>query len=170
MRRPFVKLHLIVIAGLALPSECSVAAYLAQSQQESGSAIPTAEESLKMFLQGYLRGPSLRHDNTTRYSVAFVDLNGNGTSEAIVYVTGQRWCGSGGCLTLILTRRDSSYRVVTRVPITRPPIRVLPRASNGWHDIGVWVQGGESSRATKRSFALMAGRIQTILPFLLPNR
>jgi hypothetical protein len=93
----------------------------AQAQDERASAASRNEDSLKTFLRGYLRG----EDTTTRFSVASVHLKGEGSSQAIVYVMGKTWCGSGGCLTLILDRRDSSYRVVGRVPISRLPIRVL---------------------------------------------
>lgn len=59
-----------------------------------------------------------------------------------MYVEGRNWCGTGGCLTLVLKQFGSSYRVVTRITIARTPIRVLASKSNGWQDLGVWVQGG----------------------------
>ncbi len=31
---------------------------------------------------------------------------------------------------------------VTNISITRPPIRVLPTVTHGWHDLGVMVAGG----------------------------
>jgi len=96
------------------------------------------DDPLKAFLKSYLR----RKDPTTRFSVASVHLSGRDAFQAIVYVTGDAWCGSGGCLTLILTREGLSYRAVGRITITRPPIRVFESSSNGWRDVGVWVQGG----------------------------
>jgi hypothetical protein len=114
----------------------------AQAQQQPAGPSSTAEDSLKRFLQNYVRGKDLADDKTARYSCAFVDLNGDGKDEAIVYLKSRNWCGSGGCVAFILVRKDSSYRVVTRTTITRPPIRVLTGASNGWRNIGVWVQGG----------------------------
>ncbi|GAC1665228.1 MAG: hypothetical protein NVS9B4_20880 [Candidatus Acidiferrum sp.] len=60
----------------------------------------------------------------------------------IIYFTDQQSCGSGGCAALILAPKDSSYKVVTKITIARLPIRVLTTKSNGWHDLGVWVQGG----------------------------
>lgn len=111
---------------------------LNQSQVLTGRADPSREESLKNFLQHYLGGK----DQTTRFVTAFVRLNGKGRPQAIVYITGRTWCGTGGCLTLVLSPTDSSYRVVGRTSITRPPISVLKTSSNGWRDIGVWVQGG----------------------------
>jgi hypothetical protein len=100
------------------------------------------DDSLRGFLQRYLRRPSSTDDKTARYQNAWVDLSGGGKKEAIVYIVSQRWCGSGGCITLVLTPEGASYRVVTKIRITRPPIRVLATSSHGWHDIGVWVQGG----------------------------
>jgi hypothetical protein len=103
---------------------------------------PTAEDSLKIFLQGALRRPGLNDDKTTQYSVAFVELNDEGKNEAIVYLTGQSWCGSGGCVALILSLEGPSYKVVTKITVARTPIRVLKAKSKGWHNLGIWVQGG----------------------------
>jgi hypothetical protein len=123
---------------IVIPTWC-----LAQARpQQPAAPFSTAEDSLKMFLQTYLRTPPSNGDKTTQYFSAFVDLNGDGTQEAIVYLTGQSWCGSGGCTTVILARNRSSWRVLTHMTITRPPIRVLSKASNGWRNISVWVQGG----------------------------
>jgi len=43
---------------------------------------------------------------------------------------------------LVLSSQDSDYRIISEVSITRPPIRVLNTRTNGWHDLGVVVQGG----------------------------
>jgi hypothetical protein len=103
---------------------------------------PAEENSLRTFLQPYLGSMPVGEDTTTRYQDAFVDLNGDGIPEVIVFVTGEDWCGSGGCEILVLARKGSSYSVVTRMTVSRPPIRVLTTKSHGWHDISVWVQGG----------------------------
>ncbi|HYR86702.1 MAG TPA: hypothetical protein VE422_21625 [Terriglobia bacterium] len=84
----------------------------------------------------------MREDKTTRYFEAWADLNGDGKQEAIVYIAGESWCGTGGCITVVLEPKDSSYEVITKMTITRPPIRVLTSASYGWHSLTVWVQGG----------------------------
>lgn len=97
---------------------------------------PAGEESLKGFLR------TLDDNKATRYIAAFRDLNGDGMPEAIVYLMGKSWCGSGGCNTLILERNGSSWRIVTNIRITRRPIRVLTKKSHGWCSLGVWVQGG----------------------------
>jgi hypothetical protein len=80
------------------------------------------EDSLKSFLQNYVG--SSDDDKQTRYFSAFVDLNDDGTQEVVVYLTRDGWCGSGGCTTLVLALKSSSYRIVTKITITRPPIRI----------------------------------------------
>lgn len=123
------------LAGI-ICSTLLVFSCFAETQAQPDSQSSLAGESLRQFLQTW------DGDKTTRYVATFQDLNTDGISEAIVYLTGRKWCGSGGCNTLILTRDGSSWRVVTKITITRPPIRVLTSISNGWHNIGVWVQGG----------------------------
>src|SRR5579864_4391303 len=105
---------------------------LAQASRPSSAAT----ETLKRFLQTF------DDDKRTRYVAAFSDLDGDGQPEAVVHFVNQEWCGSGGCNTLILKPSGGSWRVVTNITITRPPIRVLSRSSHGWHNLAVWVQGG----------------------------
>lgn len=126
------------VACLILPTpNCLV---IARGQPAAPNS--TAENLLRSFLQNYDEVLAGGHDRTTRYFAAFVDLNGDGAPEAVVYLSGGGWCGSGGCTMLILARTDSTFRVVTKITITRPPIRVLTSTSRGWHNIAVWVQGG----------------------------
>jgi hypothetical protein len=94
------------------------------------------EESVRNFLQAW------DADKSTNYLISLQDLNVDGQSEAIVYVLGRNWCGSGGCTTLILTQDKNTWQILTKITVTRLPIRVLSSVSHGWHDIGVWVQGG----------------------------
>jgi hypothetical protein len=122
-------------AAICLAILVAISTAKVQAQREPAPPA-TLADSLKRFLQ------TLGHNRTTRYVAAFRDLNGDGIPEAIVYLVGPEWCGSGGCNMLILTQDRSSWRIVTKVTITQPPIRVLRSASNGWRSIGVWVQGG----------------------------
>ena len=110
--------------------------WLAKAQGTPDAPSSAQQESLKRVLQ------SLDDSKSTRYIAAFRDINDDGTPEAIVHLIGRKWCGSGGCNTLILARDGTSWRIVATITITRPPIRVLRDTSNGWHSIGVWVQGG----------------------------
>ena len=103
----------------------------------------TAQEgSLQRFLQNYVGSPGSNQGKATRYFAAFVHLRDDNTQQAIVYLTNDGWCGSGGYTTPILEPKGSTYRVITKVMTTRPPIRVLSTKTNGWHDLAVRVQGG----------------------------
>jgi hypothetical protein len=102
-------------------------------QQQPGSG---QDGSLKEFLQKYVGMPDAE-TKTTQYSAAFVDLRDNGTKEVIVYLSSDSWCGTGGCTMLILAPEGGSYKVVTKTPTVKLPIRILTTKSNGWHDIGV---------------------------------
>ena len=124
----------IRVVCLLLAAGCLVQS---RAQGPSGS-----EEGLKKFLRNYDGNPASVEERTTRYSAASVDLRDDGKSEAIVYLIGPRWCGSSGCSLLVLAPEGSSYKVITKTTVTQPPIRVLSTKTNGWYDLGVWVQGG----------------------------
>jgi hypothetical protein len=100
------------------------------------------DAALRKVLRQYVKDQDVEHENTVRYVAAFVDLNDDGVKEVIVHVMCQSLCGTGGCPTLVLVPAQSSFRIVSRIPLTRPPIRVLGSKSKGWHDLGVWVAGG----------------------------
>jgi hypothetical protein len=110
--------------------------------QHQSEASRSAETSLKAFLQSYLGKPESKEDEDDKYLVAWADLNGDGKKEAIVYVYGYSFCGTGGCITLVLTPTETTYKLVTRMTVTRLPIRILPEKSHGWHDVSVTVGGG----------------------------
>lgn len=97
---------------------------------------------MRSALKKYLKEEDVADDSMVRYVAAFIDLNDDGVKEVIVHIFAQNLCGTGGCPTLVLAQTDSSFRIVSRISITRPPIRVLHRRSKGWHDLTVWVQGG----------------------------
>lgn len=113
----------------------------AQSLGQLSSQIESDEHaSIQRFLRTYLRDPYYDY-RQTRYIAASIELNDK-TPGAIVYLADQKSCGSSGCTTLILVRDHESYRVVTSIPAVWLPIRILESKTNGWHDIGVWVEGG----------------------------
>jgi hypothetical protein len=110
----------------------------------SSSSIPRSsaagsQEELRKFLQRFVDGVS--PTSPLSYMSASVDLSGDGVPETLVYLMGD-WCGSGGCTMLVLQQDGGAFRVVSQVTIVRLPIRVFRNKTNGWRDIGVWVQGG----------------------------
>jgi hypothetical protein len=112
---------------------------LGQSSRSSSNSI---DDPFKQFLRSYLNDPRFGLDKTTRFSSAIVKVDNDTKSEAVVYISGQSWCGSGGCTLLVLEPHGSSYKAIGRTTIVKLPIRVLSRTTNGRPDLGVWVQGG----------------------------
>jgi hypothetical protein len=137
MKKRYSLFALVMLCGLM-----AAGSGFAQRNPEAGR--PDAH--LRRFLQKYLADPQSGPDKATRISSALVDLNGDGTMEAIVYVTGGGWCGSGGCRLLVLEPHGSSYRVIAHMTIVWPPIRVFDNETKGWRDLGVWQQGGGTLR------------------------
>ena len=118
-----------ILCSLLLANRCFAEA--------PAQATPQAalEASLQQFLSAWDK-------ESTPNMTAFEDLNEDGKLEAIVYLTGEGWCGSGGCTTLILKQDKSSWKIVTNMTIVNLPIRVLSTSSHGWHNIGILVAGG----------------------------
>jgi hypothetical protein len=124
--------HSFILVGLMLGA-ClpTCVAQLPPSRDEV-----SARKSLQTLLE------SFDADLKDRFTDVLVDLNGDGKPEAIVYLWSNDWCGSGGCTTLILVQEGQSWKLLTKVTITRLPIRVLANKSKGWRSIAVSVGGG----------------------------
>ena len=78
-----------------------------------------------------------------RYFEGRTDLDGDGRDEVVVHVAGPIVCGTGGCNTLVFTpEATGDYRQVAEITVSRPPIQVSSRSSNGWRNLLVHVSGG----------------------------
>jgi len=128
-------LSLWAVIALADPQPKTGAAPAGSVGAPSAAATASLEEALKTLDR---HGP----DKKLRYIAAFHDLDGDGIPEAIVYPISSYWCGSGGCTLFVLKQAGGTWTEVSRSTISRPPIYVLSNVANGWHSLGVWVQGG----------------------------
>jgi hypothetical protein len=114
----------------------------AVSHGQGTAASTRPSEPLKAYLRGYLSlGGKVAPDTTTKINAVRVKTD-NGRAEVVVYVSGQRWCGTGGCTLLILEPAESTFKVLGRVTIVQLPVRLLPSMNDGHPDFGVRVQGG----------------------------
>ena len=86
-------------------------------------------------------GPTGLSDGA-KYGLHLVDLNGDGKEEAIVHLVDAGYCGSGGCLTIVLTRQGQSWRKIGRITVSNLPIYALSTRHSGWRDLGVTIGGG----------------------------
>ncbi len=130
---------LVAFLGLAAVSGACVALDVPASSGCLGAVSAVECPAVSAFVRDWFHGSAVVPG---KYIIAFVDLSRHGGREALVYLTGQEWCGSGGCTLLVLAPDGPSYRVVTKVTICWPPIRALESRSFGWRDIGVGVRGG----------------------------
>lgn len=81
-------------------------------------------------------------DRYVRYYYNRVDLNDDGTPEAIVYLVGSYTCGTGGCTAVIFTPTGQDYRLVSRLSLVTDPILVTPQKTSGWKDLVLLSVGG----------------------------
>ena len=138
------------------------------SSSENGQRAE-AEASLRASLQNYVSNSWGRPDGDTNYIAKFVDLNGDGRNEAVVLVSGQYWCGTGGCPLWVLTPRGRFWRMVTQAPIVRAPIRLLPSRSRGWSDLSAMLRF-DGTRPLYEARLSVNGRLNpTITPLARPS-
>ena len=125
-----MRTHLLPRALLpAVLSSLIVASALASGCQ-------TAPASLQQFLgQGGWGAPG-------SYVTSLHDLNGDGTQEAVVLLTGMDWCGSGGCTLLVAQHQRAAWRLISKITLVHPPVVALDRKRSGWQSLGVTVGGG----------------------------
>jgi hypothetical protein len=128
----------IALLGVAMPIGTAFG-------QQGDASSNNPSEALKAFLRSYLnpRGEDIIKE-TTQITVVSVKTEAEAGEELVVYVSGPQgsWCGTGGCMMLILEPFQSSFKVLGRVTIVQLPIRLLPSRKHRHPDIGVWVQGG----------------------------
>lgn len=82
--------------------------------------------------------------HTFRY--ALVDLNDDGSRDAVVLINDSRYCGSGGCTLLVFRGNGQhghgSFELLSVSTVSREPIAVLGEKRHGWHTLTVTIGGG----------------------------
>jgi hypothetical protein len=121
------------LSTLATALALAVLGGCAASPQQDTASAQLAKELDQVL--GDIPGP-------IHYFAKQVDLNGDGRPEIIAHVAGPMVCGTGGCNTLVFAQDDQSLRLVSNIPVTRPPIVVATTTTQGWRDLIVRVSGG----------------------------
>lgn len=111
-------------------------------EQADPAALGRNEDIRRYLLQQYADAGEIS------YALAWSDLDGDGAEEAIIYLGGPYFCGTGGCNLLVLTQAGPMWRSVGDVSVSRTPVRVLNTETNGWRDLTVEVSGGGATPAT----------------------
>jgi hypothetical protein len=115
------------------PAEQAAAPAADPAPHVAAAAVDALGQAVRAALEG---------DYEAHYFDAVADLNGDGTQEAIAYVAGPMVCGTGGCPVLVFATAADGYRLVARVSVAQPPVRLAPRSSRGWRNLVVGVGGG----------------------------
>ena len=136
MKTRFVTSVLVMaVLGVLMPVGASFG-----QQSEASSNNPS--EALKEFLRSYLNPGPDDHKEAIRITVVSVKTEDKAGEEEIVYISGPQgtWCGTGGCMMLILEPFQSSFNVLGKVLAVQLPIRLLPSMEFRHPDIGVQVE------------------------------
>ncbi|MBU5636275.1 hypothetical protein KOM00_05965 [Geomonas sp. Red69] len=95
--------------------------------------VPALEKAIKAWTEEST-APTFKH--------AFADLNDDGIDDAVVLITDNQYCGSGGCSFVIFQGVAGGFKLVSSSTITREPILLLTEKKKGWHTLSVFVAGG----------------------------
>ncbi len=100
-------------------------------------------EALRRAVSEYAE-PFTTEDAPVAWQVRWADLNDDAYPDALVYVSGPDWCGSGGCTLLVfeaIIGEDvvalGSYRPAAEISQIHGAVVVGEARSNGWRDLVV---------------------------------
>ena len=79
----------------------------------------------------------------SRYGFMRVDLNKDGSQDALVYITAPygKWCGVRGCTVLMLHAKRHGFVIVGEEDGIRPPLYISDIYTNNWRDVIVYISG-----------------------------
>ena len=98
---------------------------------------PVLKETVKTYVEK--QGFNLEQ---TKYRAVEIDLNGDNKKDALVFLVGSYWCGTGGCNMVIFEGVEEGFRLVSEIPLVREPVIVSETSTKGWRDIIVHSSGG----------------------------
>lgn len=101
--------------------------------------LKTPDESLEKALRKWNETDV---SENLRYHYNTVDLNDDSKLDAIVFVSGDSICGTGGCEVLIFKGDGKNYTLLTEMSVSRPPVFVGTTQTKGWKDLLMQVSGG----------------------------
>jgi hypothetical protein len=136
----------LAVAPLALLLAFAV---LPASAQKRLAAAPPDHEALDRAVRGYTL-PFTTAPNDTVWKARWTDVNGDDLADALVYVAGPDWCGSGGCTLLVfeaVSGPDADelgpFRAAAEVSLVSGPVLVADAGPDGWRDLVVTDMGGD---------------------------
>ena len=105
----------------------------ATTQRVSGPAIRQIDkEKVRQAVERYRINTGGKE---ATYEIVGADLDGDGTVEALVHVTGEEWCAVTGCTLLVMRESETGYDVVSLIKRVRRPIGISQQSKAGWRDL-----------------------------------
>jgi len=115
---------------LSLSFQWSVIAQAQTIQTEDIASETTSDSQLENTLRR-----EYPNAGSATYQYNRVDLNEDGESEVLALLTSSAYCGSAGCLILLLQRSGQDYHISAEFHGYALPIVVSDQTTNGWHDL-----------------------------------
>jgi hypothetical protein len=78
-----------------------------------------------------------------KHRYALIDLNNDGIPDALVLLTAQDYCGSGGCTLEIYRGTGEGFEFLSGSALTSEPIRVSAETAGGWKTLIVSTRGND---------------------------
>ncbi|MFW1973367.1 hypothetical protein [Acinetobacter bereziniae] len=126
---------MILMSAAFLLSACTTSHEKPQKQpaKSTGSlSLQQREIHLKQQVESYTQGQPT-------FNVAFNDLNQDGVEDAIVLLSGQDWCGSGGCTMLVFKGgANQQFEFLSKTTLVDTPVYVTSYMHNGWKQLFVY--------------------------------
>jgi hypothetical protein len=146
-----VRLSYVYLFALAIGRVSALEAQAPVQRAPVSLAVPSA--AVFTFLRDWMRSGGNELFDTTRAEsetwaiAAPLPLERSQLRAKAVYLSGQPWCGTGGCRLLVVTEDSAgTVRFAGDVELAQLPIRVLATRHAGWPDLGVTVFGGGERR------------------------
>jgi hypothetical protein len=102
----------------------------------STTVMAQAPPELSRAVQFYGHEQGGAESPTFRWALA--DLNDDGRDDAIVLLTGPKYCGADGCTMLVFRGTDQGFTLLSATAIVMAPIRVSANSADGWRSLIVY--------------------------------
>lgn len=126
----------ILVAFISSTAYGSQATALRQAMARHDDAVNVREHKL------YGAALEKTDPSSYKFKYAFVDLNGDGIKGAVVYLTSNYWCGSGGCTMRVMRGTDSGFVYQSGTLRVFTLIKGLKSKSRGWKSLAIGLRSG----------------------------
>ena len=102
----------------------------ASSSARTAARGATVELAVTQFLAHERAGGA-----DARHVVERIDLNGDGSDDALVLLQSRRYCTARGCTLLVFERVGDAYQLHSRLLLGRTPLIAAESRTGGWRDL-----------------------------------